>query len=332
MDAGLQELADELYGLTPSDFTAQRNARAKEVRAAGDRDLAALVAKLPKPSVAAWGANLLVRERADQIGDVLSLGALLREAQEDLDPEALRTLTRQRRQLVAALGREAARLASGRGQQLSSAAVEELEQTLQAAMTDPAAADALRTGRLVRSLTGTGVEAVDLTDAVAAPDGGPAPTRKAEPAPEPAPAPRGAARGKLRAVPRPEEDEERAERERERQRKEQERAERERAEQALAEARRSAEEADREAGRADRRLRDVERRREEARDERERVRAEVRRLKAELAELEGRLGGVEDELESLETDRDEAARAADRARLSADRAQEAVARAEERLR
>src|SRR5215218_2396392 len=210
--AGLQELADELYGLTPADFTARRNARAKEVRAEGNRDLAAVVGKLPKPSVAAWAANLLVRERADQIGDVLSLGAMLREAQEDLDPDALRTLTRQRRQLVAALGREAAGMASGRGQQLSSAAVEELEQTLQAAMTDPAAAEALRTGRLVRSLTGTGVEAVDLTDAVAAPDGGPATSAAppAAPEPEPAATKRGAARGKLHAVPRPGEDEERA--------------------------------------------------------------------------------------------------------------------------
>src|SRR4051812_35048981 len=294
VDAGLQELADELYGSALAEFTARRNDRAKEVRAAGDRELAALVGKLPKPSVAAWAANLLVRERADQIGDVLSLGAMLREAQEDLDPDALRTLTRQRRQLVAALGREAARVASSRGQQLSAAAVEEVEQTLQAAMTDPAAADALRTGRLVRSLTGTGVEAVDLTDAVAAADGGPAAARTPEP--EPKPAPRGAARGKLRAVPRPGEDEERAERERERERKERERAERERAEQALAEARRSADEADRAAARADKALHAVERRRESAREERERARAEVRRLKAELAELEERLGTVEEEL------------------------------------
>jgi hypothetical protein len=334
VDAGLQELADELYGLNPSDFTAQRNARAKEIRSAGDRELSALVGRLPKPSVAAWAANLLVRERADQIGDVLSLGAMLREAQEDLDPEALRTLTRQRRQLVAALGREAARIASGRGQQLSGAAVEELEQTLQAAMTDPAASDALRTGRLVRSLSGTGVEAVDLTDAVAAPEGGPAPARAPEPEPEPdpAPAPRGAARGKLRAVPRPGEEEERAQRERERERKERERAERERAEQAVAEARRAAEEADRTVRSADRALHDVERRREEARDERDRARAEVRRMKAELAELEERLGGVEEELEALESERDEAARAADRARLAAERATEEVSRAEERLR
>ncbi|WP_210480184.1 hypothetical protein [Naasia sp. SYSU D00948] len=316
--ADLQQVADELYSLPLPQFTAERNARAKEMRSGGDRALAAEIARLPKPSVAAWAANTLVRERGDQVGDVLSLGAMLREAQQDLDPDALRTLTQQRRQLVAALGREAARIAAGKGQQLSSAVVEELEHTLQAAMTDPDAADALRTGRLLRSLSGTGLEAVDLTDAVALPGGTPAPApRRKATAP-----PRDdlAAARERRKVQEQDDAEERA------------RAAREEAERELERVRGEADEADAAAGRADRVLRDVERRREEARGRREELRAELRRLKAALAEAEQGLGTVEDELEDLETERDEAARAADRARLAADRMQEELRRGEDRLR
>ena len=41
----------KLYGLPPSEFTAARNTRAKELRK-DDPELAAAVAALPKPSVA----------------------------------------------------------------------------------------------------------------------------------------------------------------------------------------------------------------------------------------------------------------------------------------
>ena len=48
---------DELYGLPLEDFVAQRDALAKRLRADGDRDAAAAVKKLPKPTRAAWAAQ-----------------------------------------------------------------------------------------------------------------------------------------------------------------------------------------------------------------------------------------------------------------------------------
>lgn len=298
----MRGIADELYGLVPAAFTAERNARVKELRSRGDKALAALVGRLPKPSVAAWAANTLVRERAGEIGDVLSLGALLRDAQDNLDPAALRTLGAQRRQLVAALGREAGRLAAGRGQPLSGSVVEEIEHTLQAAMTDPAAAAALRTGRLLRSLSATGLE-VDLTDAVAVPEDG---TVAAEVAPHPGEAPA----GRLEA---------RAEKER-----------RERAERELAAVRRDADDAEKVAREAERAVAEVDRRRGDARTRRGALRTELRRLKAEIAEAEDSAATVEEELQGLEERRDAAVRAAEHARLAAEHARAAVLRAEER--
>lgn len=175
MDA-LDEVANELYSLTPDEFTAARNERAKALRA-DDAALATRIQALRKPSPAAWLANLLVRNRGAEVEQALTLGAQLREAQDELDRAGLATLTKQRRSLVAALARSGAELA---GKPVTAAVTEELAQTLQAAMSDAAAANALLTGRLVRSLQAVGFEPVDLDGAIA---GGPgsAPRVKAPP-------------------------------------------------------------------------------------------------------------------------------------------------------
>jgi hypothetical protein len=161
--------ADELYGLVPGEFTAARNARAKAAKTAGDTALGAELGRLPKPSAAAWGVNMLVRHRTAEIDQLLELGRTMRAAQEDLDSATLRSLGAQRRAVIAAVAKQARSLARELGQSLGEPAVEEIEQTLNAAMADPHAAAAVRSGRLVRPLTTVGFEPVDLTDAVATP-------------------------------------------------------------------------------------------------------------------------------------------------------------------
>ena len=166
----LASIADELYALAPAEFTAARNAKVREVKDAADKELAARVQELRKPSPAAWGVNLLARHRAAELEQLAQLGASMREAQAELDRAELGELTRQRRQVVAALARQASSLASEAHHNLTASVVEEVAQTLQAALGDPAAAAAVRSGRLVRPLEAVGFEEVDLTDAVAAPD------------------------------------------------------------------------------------------------------------------------------------------------------------------
>ncbi|MCU1411937.1 MAG: hypothetical protein JWR04_2644 [Rhodoglobus sp.] len=166
----LASIADPLYALAPAEFTAARNAAAREVKDSADLELAARVQELKKPSPAAWAVNLLARERADELEQLAELGETMREAQEELDRAQLADLTRQRRALVNALAREASGLASDARHNLTATVVEEVAKTLQAALNDPAAAAAVRSGRLVRGLEATGIEPVDLTDAVAAPE------------------------------------------------------------------------------------------------------------------------------------------------------------------
>lgn len=168
----LTAFAYELYGLHPGEFTAARNARAREVKAA-DPALASQISALHKPSPAAWLVNLLARAHDDSLEDLLHLGEQMRHAQEQLDREALRRLGGERRAAVTALARAGADRAAGLGHPATPAVLGEVEQTLLAGTSDPAAAAAVSAGLLVRSLRAVGFEPVDLDDAVAVPGGVP---------------------------------------------------------------------------------------------------------------------------------------------------------------
>ncbi|SIT82684.1 transposase [Microbacterium sp. RU33B] len=173
-DDAIDAVAADLAALPPAEFTAARNARAS---AEGDRGLAAQIKTLPKPQVSAWAVTLLAREGG--LGEALELSAALREAQDGLDAPELAVLGRQRRALVSALARQAADLARARGVAVSTAASGEIERTIDAAIRDPAAAAAVRSGRLVRPLVADGIDPVDLDGAVSGslPDGTPPPPR-----------------------------------------------------------------------------------------------------------------------------------------------------------
>lgn len=166
----LQSEADALYGVPPDEFTAARTARVAELK--GDKELAARVKTLKRPAPAAWVVNLLVRERAGEVEGALELGGELRAAQADLDRAAITKLAAERRSLVAALARAGAELAKEAGRPVTKAVVEAVAGTLEAGMADADAADAIRTGRLVRALESIGFDAVDLTESVAAPEAG----------------------------------------------------------------------------------------------------------------------------------------------------------------
>ena len=163
----LTRIADRLYAGTADGFTEARNAAAREV---DDKALAAQVKKLKKPSVAAWSINLLVRRESAQIDSVLELAESLRAAAEALDGDELRALTRQRRQLTTALASTARSLAREAGVRLTGPVVEQVEGMLNAAMIDPVAAQAVRTGRVLSAFTSTGVSELDVSSVIALPD------------------------------------------------------------------------------------------------------------------------------------------------------------------
>lgn len=191
----LLSIADELYGLPLAEFTSARDARAREHRGT---DLGRRVKALRKPSTAAWVVNLLVRRDAAQVEQVLAVGTALREAQASMSGEDLRALTRQRRQLTAAVTTQARRTARDEGTRVTDAVADQVEATLTAAMVDEQCALAVRSGMLVAALATTGLDAADVAGAVAVPEalGFTASAREAAPPPRP----------ELHVVPDPEAD------------------------------------------------------------------------------------------------------------------------------
>jgi hypothetical protein len=160
-------VADELYALTPAEFTAARDERARQVRAAGQRDEAAAIKKLARPTASAWLVNQLARSAPDRLIRLYELGEELQEAQRTLDGDRLRELSAQRRQLISELLPVASDLAGQADQPASSAVLGEVRATLEAALADAGARAAVRSGRLTKALAYAGLGEVDLTAALA---------------------------------------------------------------------------------------------------------------------------------------------------------------------
>jgi peptidoglycan hydrolase CwlO-like protein len=290
----LLEIADELYALTLPEFTPARDARAKELKGT---DLAAPVKALKKPSVAAWVVNLLVRHETEQVEQVLQVGAALREAQAAMSGDELRQLTRQRRQVTAAVTTQARRLAREHGQKITEAVAQQVEATLTAAMVDEHCAEAVRSGMLLTSLEATGVDAVDLDRAVALPDAlGFVATPRDEAAP---------AKPELHVVPDPDRDEK-----------------------ALAAAREALDEAEAEVADAKEAFDTAAGELSDLQARAMQVQAEIDELKRKIAELEETGDEVDDEIAEAEEARDDAEAALDEATKARDAAAKALARLE----
>lgn len=165
---GVDDVADELYGVLPADFVAHRDARVKELRKDGDDELAREVKALRRPTVAAWLVNLLARDGLDELSD---LSGRMRDAQANLDARAMKDAGKDRSRVVNALvdrAVELARAADGSFRD-SEAVREQLVATLVAAVADPGAEAAVTSGRLVTPLSYAGFGEVDISDAVATP-------------------------------------------------------------------------------------------------------------------------------------------------------------------
>jgi hypothetical protein len=132
----LEEIIDGLYALPAAEFTAARNAVARELRQAGLRAEAARVAEQRKPTAAPAAVNHLVRIERLLVERFLEAAAALRDAQL-AGSKNLETVTKKERELLVELIRVGG---------------PEVRQSLQAAAVDQAAADQLLEGRLTHEL------------------------------------------------------------------------------------------------------------------------------------------------------------------------------------
>jgi hypothetical protein len=140
--------ARRLYALPPEEFVAARDALAAQARSDGDRDAASRIKALRRPTVVAWLANLLARERPDEVRELGRIGAALREATATLSGDDLKALSRQQQRLVSALVGQAVELAAASGRAVGADARRGVEDTIRAALADADAAEALAAATL----------------------------------------------------------------------------------------------------------------------------------------------------------------------------------------
>ena len=284
---GLLAVADRLYAEPLAEFTPARDAAAKAC-AREDKELAAAIKRLKKPSVAAWALNHLVRRESDQIDQVLALGDSLREAAESMSGDDLRALTRQRRELTSALAGTARDLAREEDVRLTSAVVDQVEGMLTAAMLDPLAARVVRSGLVLTAFTSTGVSELDVGAVCAVPEAlGDDVAHRASATERQAPS--------LRLVP------------------EDDRIRREAAQDAVEEADRAVDDARRELAEVEGTVEDLQARRLQ--------------LQGEIDELRRRLAGLEDDVDAVDEDLEEAEGAREDAAIVLEEAESGLAAA-----
>lgn len=159
----MDDAIDALYAADPEDFVAARDELAARLRTDGDRAAVAEVKALRRPTAAAGILNRLAGGTA--LAELAEFGEQSRVAQRNLDATQLRRLGAERTTLTQRILDAAQEMA---GEPLSATLREQIVATVTAAIADPAAADAVASGRLTKALSYSGFGEVDLTDAVAA--------------------------------------------------------------------------------------------------------------------------------------------------------------------
>jgi hypothetical protein len=168
------EVLDRLLSVPLDRFVEERNGAARELRSAGDREMAAWVASLRRPTPAVWALDQVARTEPQRVGWLLDLGGELRTVQGRAvrgDREAaarMQDLGRQVQRAVDDTVRRATELLRDAGHGASTDTAFAMASTLRAAL---AGSDELReqlaAGRLLapESVPGFGFDGVDLPDA-----------------------------------------------------------------------------------------------------------------------------------------------------------------------
>jgi hypothetical protein len=154
----LEEAADELYGVDLDAFVAERARLARELKEGGDDDAAATIAKLKKPTVAAWALNQLARQRRRDVDLMLDAGHRLRQAQEGVvagaDRDSFEQAQKTQREALHRLTQDASQLLGGASAQV----LAQISETLRAAAISEEGRELLARGRFTAPLEPEGFD------------------------------------------------------------------------------------------------------------------------------------------------------------------------------
>lgn len=158
----------DLYQGPLDDFVARRAAAATQAKEAGDTATARGILTLRRPTAS---ANIINHLSHNDMEAIAALGATVRSSAPDMDAEEKDVLETLRTELLIKI------LA---GIKASAPVKEEVRQTLQAALVNENAADAVASRRLTRAIRYAGHGDIDLSHALAQADG----NRRVSPVPD----------------------------------------------------------------------------------------------------------------------------------------------------
>jgi hypothetical protein len=154
-DADVDRRLEPLYREPPDEFVRGRDALAKELRDEGERETAAAVKKLRRPSQAAWLINRVAIEDPDRARQLADAAGELVDAQQRMlegrgDAADLRAAAERERERVARMVEAVRRVAADQPKPVSATVLERVGQTLQAVGSDSDLRERLVRGRVER--------------------------------------------------------------------------------------------------------------------------------------------------------------------------------------
>ncbi|MGH2692256.1 MAG: hypothetical protein ACRDHM_07100, partial [Actinomycetota bacterium] len=152
----IDEEIGELFALPPDRFTSARDELARRMAKDGEKETAAAVKGLRKPTLVAWALNQLPRRFANDLNALVEAGEALRTAQRKaasgVRDSGFQEAAERRRKVVGDLTAKGLRVLSEAGKP-SQAAEAEIGRTLEAASVDVEAAQQLLEGRLSKAIS-----------------------------------------------------------------------------------------------------------------------------------------------------------------------------------
>ena len=161
MNVDLDNDLARLYAVPREQFVRERNALARTLRTSGDREAAAEVAALRKPSLVAWTVNQLAHTERRDVDLLLDAGKRIIDAQQASIAKGGRAeLDAAQTSLRGAVNGLTAAAGAILGSEASKTTLTRIALTLRTAATDPAGRELLARGRLTEELAETGWEIV----------------------------------------------------------------------------------------------------------------------------------------------------------------------------
>lgn len=168
---------DHLFKLPLSEFVAARNALAKRLRSAGEKEAAERIKRIPKPSISAWAINQLVQQQPDLVRALLAALDAQRSLQlEGLssgtgNPRALQEEKRTENEAIKRIERALPQILDAGGHASGRGAIDRCVKALRAAAVHPDGRALLERGHLSTDFESSGFGALgssaDMSEALA---------------------------------------------------------------------------------------------------------------------------------------------------------------------